>query len=229
VEQKNNLFVGVQWIDLREFSIPFAALPSIWGVSGPRESGKTNFLHLLIEQYTMRTSKCTVEVFSIFPSQLTEYCKTAKGSVACWVSQEHIRDKLKTIMEDMPNKKQINTLFVFDDINLLWERDDEMSREIIKLLENLANIVYDCKEVMLVASFNYSQPLKLARSRDALIRSLHDNKTGICLGYEGDWLINSYDLINYKKNVNGLIPPGRGIFVRKGKEVEVQTFLHEWK
>ena len=222
---KRDMLVGVQSLDLKELKIPFGSLPSVWGVSGPRESGKTNFLTLLVEQWSSVDSGYAIEVFAMFPNQLTDYCKSKKQSAG--IGREQILEKLKKIEAGGFENKAKKTLLVFDDINFIWEPEPDANKETKALLEKLTNKMYDHKDMMLVASFNYSLPFKTAKSRDALVRDIHDNKTGLCLGYEGEWIISSVDLLSYKKNLSTVVPPGRGVFVLKGTEIEIQAFWHE--
>lgn len=214
--------VGIKRSNLQEYLIPIEELPQIWGVSGPRESGKTNFLTMLLEQFPL--DKFEIDVFSVFYNQLTSYCE--KKDLRSFCGSEYILDRLKNIDEDLSENRKPQLLF-FDDLNHFWERDNDVNKNIRIVLENLSSWIYKKQDVMIVASFNYSQHIRAARSHNALIREIHDNKTGLCLGYEGDWVVNNVDLGNYKKKLDGAVCPGRGVFVLKGQETEVQTLFYE--
>jgi hypothetical protein len=221
----NNLFVGIQWSDLKELVLAYNALPSIWGVSGPRESGKTNFLNLVINQMALPSGDYQLELFSFFPSYLTSLCAKVGHHVTC--GNEAILKRLKEILPDQIRSTQKRQLIVLDDIHLFWEQDSEINKGIKESLETLSRMIYGRQSVMVIASFNYSPQLKIAKNRDKFIKDLHDNKTGMCLGYEDDWLINSTDVANYKKKIGIVAPSGRGIFVLKGKETEIQAYWHK--
>lgn len=222
--EKYALPIGIKWLDLKPLCLQFDSLPSIWGVSGPREAGKTNFLTLLSERWS-QCGNGTTEVFAMFPNQLTEYCQKQKRPIA--IGREQIFDRLKVLGENDFEKLPKGTLLIFDDLNFVWESNPETNKEMKALLGKLANKLYSNRAAMFVGSFNYAAPFKVAKSNDAIVREIHDNKTGLCLGYEGDWIIGSADLANYRKNLNDGLPPGRGVFVLKGKEFEVQTYFYK--
>lgn len=217
--------VGMRWLDLKEITVQFNELPCTLGVSGPRSSGKTNFLISFLDQAFFDNPPTRIDVFSVFSNQLTEYC--VKREYPTFVGQKNILNRLSEIdKENFENPSQKH-LIVFDDANLFWEINSEENDEIKNILDSISGKTYGKTNIRILVSFNYTPPFKVAMSRNGLLRSIHDNKTGLCLAYEGDWLIGSIDLANYKKKLNDVPPPGRGVFVLNGKETEVQTFWYE--
>jgi len=222
---QNELHIGIKWLDLEELLIPFDEFPSIWGVSGPRKSGKTEFLTSFVHQLSLSKQKYEIDVFSGARTQLTDYCESRKYKAT--FEPERIAERLDKIIEEDFDKRKKIRLIVFDDINFLWERTSEFNDKTIEALTKLANKMYRKKDTFFVASFNYSTRMRTPLSQDALMREFVNNKTGLSLGYDGEWLVNSTALSKYTKKFDGVIPPGRGVFVLNGDEIEVQTYLYE--
>ena len=221
---KSKMQIGIKWLDIDELSVHFDELPPIWGVSGPRKSGKTNFLTSFLYQASRRAKDYEVDVFSLSPSSLTDYSNSKKYNVV--FELEDMVEKFNEILnEDFENRKK-HRLLVFDDINLLWERKND---EVIKVLATLAHKMHRKENISFIASFNYSRPMKTAVSQDSFLREFVNNKTGLLLGYDGEWLIDSMTLSKYKKKFEGAIPSGRGVFVQNGDEIEVQAYFYEGK
>jgi DNA segregation ATPase FtsK/SpoIIIE, S-DNA-T family len=221
---QGEMYIGVKWLDLKELSIPFDKLPPIWGVSGPRKSGKTGFLTSFLHQTSLRKKEYEIDIFSGSRNQLTDYSESNKFNT--FFDPEKILERFKEIVNENFDDRKIHRLLIFDDINFLWERKDDVNDEIIHSLKTLADKMYRKKDMVFVASFN-SDLTRMTMLRDNLMREFVNNKTGLCLGYEGDWLIRNTDLPKYTKKFKGAIPAGRGVFALNGDEIEVQAFLFE--
>lgn len=225
-EDDAEIGVGIKWSDLQTFSLGFESLPNTWGVSGPPKSGKTNFMIGLLRQLELNKKVEQIEVFSAFPNPLTDIVSLETKKSNAFYGQEQIYARLKDLEDNLAKKDAKNWhVHLFDDLHVFWERDAGVNKEIQGLLTNIWSSFYRNKNVMAIASFNYSQQLKVAKTRDGFVQAIHDNKTGLCLAYEGDWLVSANDITNYRKKIRGVPVPGRGVFSLSGHETEVQTFL----
>ena len=222
----DKFLAGVNRLNLQDVSVPFDKFPIIWGVSGPNRSGKTNFLTSFLHQVVQTKTKCEIDVFSPSPNQLTNYCEN-EGYRSEYGTEKILNRMTKIIKDENFVGRKKFRLFLIDDVNFFWEHNDSECQAIIKSLNDLTNNLYRKSNVMLVSSFNYSAQLRSAMHRDIFMRELSNNKTGLCLGYEGDWLINSMDLSKYTKELDVIIPPGRGVFVLSRKEMELQSFFYK--
>lgn len=223
-KSREDFSIGVKWIDLKNFSIPFEKMPPIWGVSGPRKSGKTNFLVSFLYQISLRKQEYKIDVFSGSRNQLTEYATSKKYNT--FFNPEKILERLQGVESEPFDKGKASRLFMFDDISFLSERKNDVNDQIISSLKVLADKMYRRTNVSFVASFT-PETTRLVMLRDPLMREFFNNKTGLCLGYEGDWLINSKNLPKYTKKFTGSIPAGRGVFALNGEEFELQAFIFE--
>jgi hypothetical protein len=220
--------VGIKWSDLQSFSIDFGSLPRSWGVSGPTKSGKTNFMVGLLRQLVLHKQVERVEVFSAFPNSLTDVAnnESYKTKAKASYGQDQVYRRLTELERELASADSDGwVVHLFDDLHVFWESDSDTNKKIRDLLTNIWSSFYRNKNIMATASFNYSPQLKTAKSRDGFVQAIHDNKTGLCLAYESDWLVSANDMANYRKKLRGVPVPGRGVFSLSGHETEVQTFL----
>lgn len=218
----NEIFLGISNKDLEPISVKFEDLPTIWGVGGPKESGKTNFLTTFVHNLLKAKGvSAKIHVLSMYPSGLTKYCeqKGVRVSNALEKARVHLEELREVFEHD--NQKQV--VIILEDIHLLWERSED---KMIDVLDELADKTYDNPDIMFIVSFSYPGVIRTQRLRNVMVKLVHDNRTGICLSYEDEWALDPGVLLNYKRKLNTQPPPGRGFWVLKGKEHEIQTFHH---
>ena len=142
---------------------------------------------------------------------------------------KQVREHLERLKEAFKDSQK--HVVIMEDVHFLWERDKGETEDMLNTLEYLAEKTYEeNSNVMFVLSFSYPGVVRSQKLRHSMIKQIHDNKTGICFSYEDDWAIDSSRMGKHKSKLKTSQPPaGRGFWVFKGVEQELQAFYYPEK
>jgi hypothetical protein len=222
IESKLLIPIGIDQKTLKPLNVDPSKLPSIWGISGALETGKSNFLTVLSSQLHQKKDAFSVDVISVYSSSLTDFCEGQKINVH--TSAEEVIKFLKGVAQnDVSSPESKKRIILVDDLHLLWEREEE---EVIRLLDELPFCIdSENLNLMVVASFTYPGVIRSNRNRNTLLKRIHDNKTGIIFGYEDSWALSPSALSKYQRRMwRPEMTPGRGLFILRGEETAIQTY-----